>query len=117
MAQAVESQSHVLRILPYPRQLEGGFHSGVYHPSNRVASFLQRHRERWIRQEKIGDEWVGIRSENSFAQVTRLIVVRSAKTDPWHHGEPPEISVRIEKLMEGINAQRGVILKTGTAGE
>ena len=48
---------------------------------------------------------LGFGAKSGLPEVARLIVVGPAKTDSRHDGEPPEIGVRIEKLMEGIDPQ------------
>ena len=70
-----------------------------------------------VHSQEIGNERVVARRKNCFFEVTRLSVVSAAKTHSWHDGEPSEISVRIEKLMERIDPQCAVILKVRTACE
>src|SRR5206468_281246 len=55
--------------------------------------------------------------EDRRSQVPGLAVVRAAKADPRHDGQPSKIRVRKSQLMERVETIGAVILETGVLGK
>src|SRR6202040_2823310 len=82
-----------------------------------VATLLEWLSECRIRQEKIRHQRVWVGREDRFPEVAGLGIIGASETDPWHDGKPAEISVRVEELVKGIEADGAVILKARSVGK
>src|SRR4030095_3627315 len=108
MSQAVETQCVVLNLLPGPGNFERCFHSSV---ENSACCGAIKVKRCIIRHNKVWDQRIATRSENSLPEIASCPVLGRAKAASRDDAQPAKISVWVKELVKSIEPPAFVVVE------